>query len=198
MFEEHFEASSFLEAHSEYDVTYDSIGLNFYSQHNATGHHNSDLYETSYADYGRRPRDQQQQQNRSFTNGLEFGQDGTEENNGCENDGNEAYNFIRENLGRRSFPLDKASHVIVQNEQMKVSRDVIVPFLNISLRISPQPTAKLCPHPKLLHRENFYSSITLCVTSEAKMSQIGHIIIISESCRYKVVINHSDCSLRKL
>ena len=74
----------------------------------------------SYADSGRRPRDQQQQQNRSFTNGLEFGRDGTEENNGCENDGNEAYNFIRDNLGSRSFPLDKASHVIVQNEQLKV------------------------------------------------------------------------------
>ena len=120
MFEEHFEASSFLEAHSEYDVTYDAIGLNFYSQHNATGHHKADLFETSYADSGRGPRDQQQQQNCSFTNGLEFGQDGTEENNGCENDGNEAYNFIRENLGRRSFPLDKDSHVIVQNEQMQV------------------------------------------------------------------------------
>ena len=120
MFKEHFEASSFLEAHSEYDVTYDAIGLNFYSQHNATGHHNSDLFETSYADSGRRPRDQQQQQNRSFTKGLEFGQDGTEGNNGCENDGNEAHNFIWENLGRRNFPLDIASHVIVQNEQMKV------------------------------------------------------------------------------
>ena len=120
LFEEHFEASFFLEAHSEYDVTYDATGSNFYSQHNATGHHNSDLFETSYADSGRRTRDQQQQQNRSFTNGLEFGQHGTEENNGCENDGNEAYNFIRENLGRRSFPLDKASHVNVQNEQMKV------------------------------------------------------------------------------
>ena len=120
MFEEHFEASSFLPADSEYDVTYDAIGLNFYSQHNATGHHNSNLFETSYADSGQRPRDQQQQQNRSFTNGLEFGQDGTEEYSGCENDGNEAYNFIRENLGRKSFPLDKASHAIVQNEQRKV------------------------------------------------------------------------------
>ena len=120
MIEEHFEASSFLEAHSEYDVPYDAMGLNVYSQHNATGHHNSDLFETSYGDSGRRPRDQQQQQNCSFTNGLEFGQDGTEENNACEKDGSEVYNFIRENLGGRSFPLDIASHVIVQNEQMKV------------------------------------------------------------------------------
>ena len=54
IFEEHFEGSSFLEAHSEYDVTYDAIGLKFYSQHNATGHHNSDLFETSFADSGRR------------------------------------------------------------------------------------------------------------------------------------------------
>ena len=151
MFEEHFEASSFLEAHSEYDVTYDAIGLNFYSQHNATGHHNSDLFETSYADSGRRPRDQQQQQNHSFTNGLEFGQHGTEQNNWCENDGNEAYNFIRENLGRGSFPLDKASHVNVQNEQMKVpnidSRDSNLQRTDAISASSVPGTATKCSTP---------------------------------------------------
>ena len=114
------------------------------------GHHHSDLFDMTFPDYvlnSPGSHRQQHPQNRSFTMGLNppesppppEGQDRLHPHSPHHD---RTYHFMRENLGRRSFPLDRASHVIVQNEQTKVGG--ISAYL-MSTIIAPTPRFHCSP-----------------------------------------------------